>query len=199
VLSWFRRRDDRDWRDVDLLALDFETTTGEPREAEPLSVGWVLVRAGRVRLADAGYRLVAHDGHLPPAALPIHGLLPADLRRGASLDEVADALRDVARDRIVVAHGAWIERALLGRLDVGHAGVVDTMAIVRRLDERDGGVARASSLNVTARRFGVTPFRAHHAFGDALTTALLLVVLATRLERARGACPLDDLLRLGRI
>ena len=196
--SWLRRRDDRDWRDVELLALDFETTTGEPREAEPLSVGWVTVRHGRVHLADAGYRLVAHDGHLPRAALPIHGLLPTDLSGGGSLDDVADRLREVARDRVVVAHGAWIERALLGRLGVGHTGVVDTMAIVRRLDERDGGAPRAASLNATARRFGVTPLRAHHAFGDALTTALLLVVLATRLERARGRCPVDDLLRLGR-
>jgi DNA polymerase-3 subunit epsilon len=196
--SWLRRRDDRGWRDVDLLALDFETTSGEPRRAQPLSVGWVTVRDGRVQLAGAGYHLVAHDGHLPRAALPIHGLLPTDLSGGASLDEVADHLRAVTRDRVVVAHGAWIERALLARLNVGHAGVVDTMAIVRRLDERDGRVARGASLNAAARRFGVTPFRAHHAFGDALTTALLLVVLATRLERARGACPVDDLLRLGR-
>jgi hypothetical protein len=40
--------------------------------------------------------------------------------------------------------------------------------------------------------------RAHHAFGDALTTALLLLVLATRVQRDRDTCPIDDLLRLGR-
>lgn len=195
---WFARRDDRDWRDVDLVAVDFETTTGDPREAEPLSVGWIPVRAGRVRLDGAGYRLVAHDGHLPRASLPIHGLLPHHLQAGAPLDDVAGAVRDATRHRIVVAHGAWIERALLRRLDAAHEGLIDTMALVRRLDERSGGEVRGASLSATARRFGVTPLRAHHAFGDALTTALLLLVLASRVRRDRPSCPVDDLLRLGR-
>lgn len=195
----FRRSDDRDWRDVDLVAVDFETTTGDPRKAEPLSVGWVAVHGGRVRLADAGYRLVAHDGHLPRASLAIHELLPHQLRTGAPLREVATQLRDAVDGRIVVAHGAWIERALLGRLDIGHGGLIDTMALVRRLDERDGHPAGGRSLTATARRFGVTPMRAHHAFGDALTTALLLLVLAARVRRDRTHCPIDDLLRLGRL
>lgn len=194
---WFRRSDDRDWRDAELIAVDFETTNAQPRQAEPLSVGWVVVRGGRVRLAEAGYHLVAHDGVLPRESLPIHGLLPAQLRTGAPLDEVAQRLRDAVAGRVVVAHGAWIERALLARLAVGHAGLVDTMAIVRRRDERRGHVARGASLSATAERFGVTPLRAHHAFGDALTTALLLMVLATTIERERRRCPVGDLLRLG--
>ncbi len=196
---WFRRSDDRDWRDAELVAVDFETTTGAPREAEPLSVGWVTIHGGRARLADAGYRMVAHDGHLPRASLPIHGLLPSQLRAGAPLDEVVGQLRDVVGNRIVVAHGAWIERALLARLDVDHAGLIDTMALVRRLDERDGRAPRGRSLTATARRFGVTPMRAHHAFGDALTTAMLLLVLASRVQRDRPHCPVDDLLRLGQL
>lgn len=195
---WFRSSDDRDWRDVELVALDFETTSGAPREAQPLSVGWVVVRDGRVRLADAGYHMVAHEGHLPLASLPIHGLLPDQLRAGAPLAEVAGRLRDVVADRFVVAHGAWIERALLGRLDIDHRALIDTMGLVRRLDERDGQVSHGHSLTATARRFGVTPLRAHHAFGDALTTAMLLLVLASRVQRDRGRCPVDDLVRLGR-
>jgi DNA polymerase-3 subunit epsilon len=196
---WFRRTDDRDWRDAELVAVDFETTTGAPREAEPLSVGWVAIHGGRVRFADAGYRLVAHDGHLPRASLPIHGLLPHQLRTGAPLDQVVTHLRDVVVDRIVVAHGAWIERALLARLHVHHAGLIDTMALVRRLDERAGHAPHGRSLAATARRFGVTPMRAHHAFGDALTTAMLLLVLASRVQRDRSHCPVDDLLRLGQL
>ena len=196
---WFRRSDDRDWRDVELVAVDFETTTGDPRKAEPLSVGWVAVHGGRVRLADAGYRLVAHDGHLPRASLPVHRLLPHQLRTGAPLHEVATQLRDAVGGRIVVAHGAWIERALLDRLDIGHGGLIDTMTLLRRLDERDGHAVRGQSLTAASRRFGVTPMRAHHAFGDALTTALLLLVLAARVRRDRPHCPIDDLLRLGRL
>lgn len=195
---WFRRSDDRDWRDVELVAVDFETTTADPRVADPLSVGWVGVRHGRVRLADAGYRLVANDGELPRASLPVHQLLPDQLRTGAPVHEVVGDLGRAVAGRIVVAHGAWIERALLRRFDIGYAGLIDTMALVGRLDQRDGDVPRGRSLTATARRFGVTPLRAHHAFGDALTTAMLLLVLASRARRDRPHCPLDDLLRLGR-
>lgn len=196
---FFRRSDERDWRDAEFVAVDFETTTAAPREAEPLSVGWVAIHGGRVRLADAGYRLVAHDGRLPRASLPVHGLLPHQLLEGTPLDQVASQLRDAVGGRVVVAHGAWIEQALLGRLDVDHAGLIDTMALVRRLDQRDGRIPRGRSLTATARRFGVTPMRAHHAFGDALTTAMLLLVLASRVQRDRPHCPVNDLLRLGRL
>jgi len=49
-----------------------------------------------------------------------------------------------------------------------------------------------------ARRFDVPAARAHHAFGDAWTTALLLLGLVCDLEAERGGVSLDDLLRLGR-
>ncbi|CAN5914159.1 exonuclease domain-containing protein [soil metagenome] len=195
---WRRGRDDRDWRAAEFVAIDFETTTADPRQASPLSVGWVVVRGGRVQLGAARYHVIAHDGALPRAALPIHGLLPHDLRVGLPAEQAAVEVRTAVADRIVVAHGAWIERALLGRYGAAHTGLVDTMAIVRRLDERAGEVGGDASLVAMARRFGVPSLRAHHAFGDALTTAMLLLVVATRIERQRDGCPVDDLVRLGR-
>lgn len=179
--------------------LDFETTSGDPRRAAPLSVGWVVVGNGRIRLADAGYHLIDHRGDVPLASLRVHGLLPAELQGGLPVDDLAARLRGALTDRIIVAHGAWIERALLERMDVPHRPVVDTLAIVRRLDEREGHGGQFGSLAALARRFGVPPLRAHHAFGDALTTALLLLVLAGRLEQQRGRCIVDDLVRLGRL
>jgi DNA polymerase-3 subunit epsilon len=192
-----RRTDDRDWRTAQFVAIDFETTTADPRRAAPLSVGWVAVRTGRVQLSAARYHLIAHDGILPRAALPIHGLLPHDLRAGLPAAQVADGVRAAVADQIVVAHGAWIERAMLRRFSASHAGLVDTMAIIRRLDERRGDVGGELSLSAVSRRLGVPSLRAHHAFGDALTTALVLLVVATRIERERDGCPVGDLLRLG--
>lgn len=195
---WFRRTDHRGWREAEYLAVDFETTTGDPRPAEPLSVGWVPVCAGRVRIAAAGYHVIAHEGRVPEASLVVHQLLPHRLGAGDALPAVAAGLRAAAAGRIVVAHGAWVERALLDRLRIGHAGLIDTLAVVRRLDQRAGRVAQGTALSETARRYGVPALRSHHAFGDALTTALLLLVLASGLERERRRCSVDDLRRLGR-
>ena len=190
--------DDRGWRDAEFVALDFETTSGDPRRAEPLSVGWVVVAGGRVRLADAAYHVIDHAGDVPVASLQIHRLTPADLADGRDLDDVAMHLRAALDGRIVVAHGGWIERALLRRLGAGRPTVVDTLAVVRRLDARAGRETTAGTLAAVARRHRVPVLRAHHACGDALTTALLLLVLAGDLERRRGHCSVDDLVRLGR-
>jgi DNA polymerase III epsilon subunit-like protein len=114
-------------------------------------------------------------------------------------NDVAARLRAPLADRIAVAHGSCIERTLLERMNIVRRPLVDTLAIVRRLDERAGDGRQPGSLAAMARRFGVPPLRAHHAFGDALTTALLLMVIAGCLEQQRGRCIVDDLVRLGRL
>jgi len=197
-MRW-RGGDRRDWRQAEFVALDFETTSGDPRRAAPLSVGWVVVGRGRVRLAQAGYHLIHHQGEVPLDSLRVHQLRPTELRGGLPLDAVATHLNRAVDNRVVVAHGAWIERALLDRMRVARGPLVDTLAVVRRLDARDGRGSQSMSLVELARRFGVPPLRTHHAFGDALTTALLLLVIAGRLERQRGRCIVDDLIRLGRM
>lgn len=195
----FRKADERSWRGAEFIALDFETTSGNPRRADPLSVGWVVISHGRVRLGEAAYYLIDHRGDVPLDSLRVHRLLPSELRDGTPVDNVAAHLRASVGDRLVVAHGAWIERRLLERMDVAVGPLIDTLAVVRRLDERAGRSRQASSLRALARRFGVPPLRPHHAFGDALTTALLLLILATHLEQQRGRCLVDDLVRLGRV
>ena len=54
-----------------------------------LSVGWVVVAQGRVRLRDAGYQLIDHNGDGPLESLGIHRLIPDDLAKGVPIDEVA--------------------------------------------------------------------------------------------------------------
>lgn len=195
---WSRTTDDRDWRAAEFVAVDFETTSADPRRAAPLSVGWIVVREGRVCMATAGYHVIDHDGLVPVESMRVHGLLPDDIAVGLPVTAVTARLGTALADRVVVAHGAWIERALLRRLAVARRPVIDTLAVVRRIDEREGFGPRTVSLAAVARRFGVPPLRAHHAFGDALTTALLLVTIAGQLERQRSRCLVDDLLRLGR-
>ncbi len=187
------------WRERTYVAVDLETTTADPRRAKPLSLGWVRVREGRVRCGEAGYTLVRHHGPVPAASLPVHRLLPEHLGGGAAPDEVAAVLREaLGQDGVLLAHGAPLEQAVLRRLGVRPTSVVDTLNVVRRLDERAGRSGADPRLPAAARRWGVPPLTAHHAFSDALTTALLLLALAGSVEQQRGRCEARDLELLGR-
>lgn len=186
------------WRDVRLVSVDLETTTADPREAEPLSAGWVAIEAGRVRLATADYRLLRHDGPLPAAGVGVHGLLPDDLADGEDPAAVARELADALDGGVLVAHGADLERAVLGRWGVEVPDSLDTLAMVRRIDEREGRPEADARLPSAGRRYGVPALPAHHAFRDALMAALLLVTLAGRLERQGRRVTLEDLRLLSR-
>lgn len=197
-MGLFRRSDHRAWSAARYVVVDFETTDVNPRRARPLSVGWVGVDDGRVRIGQTGYEVIAHHGAVPVASMRVHQLLPADVRDGRAVDDVAQRLRQELRGCTVVAHGAWIETAMLDRLGIDRAdAVVDTLAIVRRLDERAGRVYDDLTLSALTTRFALPSPRAHHAAADALTTALLFITLAGQIEHDRGRCTVDDLRRLG--
>lgn len=173
------------WPDAEFAVVDFEATSADPRSARPLSVGWVVVRHGRIVLATGGYTLIRFTGDVPTAGMAVHGLAPNELAAGAPTQVVARQLRSVLHGRVLVAHGAQLERALLRRLDVPVAAgsVLDTMALLpaadRRKGQRDTG---APELALAAQRHGVPVHRRHHAYGDALTTAGLFLALATTLS-----------------
>ena len=192
------------WRETTFVALDVEATSADPRSAVPLSVGWVPVRAGRVVPAAGGYTLVRPPSGVRPdeaetvEALRVHRLLPEEVEAGADAASVGATLRDVLADAVLLAHGADLERAVLRGWGVPVGRVVDTLAVVRRLDERAGRPRASPRLPDVARRWALPPLTAHHAHTDALTTALLLVALADDVERERGACTLRDLELLGR-
>jgi DNA polymerase III subunit epsilon len=188
----------RPWREVDLVALDFETTTADPRRAEPLSVGWVGIHRGHVVCGDAGYTLVRHPGEVPVPSMRVHGLLPGQLLDGLDPAHLGGWLDEAVDGRVLVAHGAGLERSLLDRYGVGYAGVLDTLAIVRAVDSRAGRSHADPRLPAATVRYGVPPLPAHHAFRDALGSALLLLTLAGTLERERDAVTLEDLLLLSR-
>lgn len=211
-VSWWRRRRDsrraltalrgRPWRETSWLVLDFETSGPRFPRARPVSVGWVPVVDGRAVLGGAGYTLVRHEGVVPGDAIAVHRLVPEDLAVAPPLAEVADTVGAVLAGRVLVAHGAAIEQAMLRRLGVRvrPLAVVDTAALWAGLARREGDAPDSGSkpnLTTLARRLGVPVHRPHHAFGDALTAAQVFLALATRLEAA-GAGSVDDLLLMGR-
>lgn len=190
------------WRECEFVVVDFESTGLDPRRASPLSVGWVVVRHGRLCLADAGYTPIHWSGKsdgISHEAVAVHGLLPEDLAAAPAVTEVAAHLERMMTGRVLVAHGAYMELTLLRRVGVPmpRRRALDTIRLSQSLDRLEEAPVRASrTLSALSRRFGLPSHRPHHAFGDALTTGGLFLALATRLE-GHGAGRLADLHRLG--
>jgi len=189
----------RPWRQLEYCVIDVETTGLDLRRDAIVSYGAVIVRDGRILGNSSRYSLVRPDCEISGSSMVVHALREADLAEAPSMSECVDDLVDLLSGRILVAHAAWIEQAFLGRA-LRRCGrrlagpVVDTAALARAVYPTAFSRDREPSLEGLSMRLGLPVHAPHHALGDALTTAQLLLVLPTRL---RGGKPTaQDLIAL---
>jgi DNA polymerase-3 subunit epsilon len=177
-----------DWRRAPFAALDFETTGLDYERDAVVSFGVVPVRGGRVIVGEAAHELVATGVRSTPVSMKIHQILPQDLAEALPLAVAAERLRSELQGRFLLTWYADVELAFLRRLFGGgrRAWVrrtVDVRRLVLRLEHAD---PRARfGLSATAERYGVPVANPHEALDDALVTAQLFLVLASRLEGRR--------------
>ncbi|HVF08239.1 MAG TPA: 3'-5' exonuclease [Actinomycetota bacterium] len=185
------------WRSVDLVSLDFEATGLDLRRDRIISFGTVPIRRGGIELADSVYQLV-DPGDVQPSreSITVHGLRTADLVGAPSVQVARAALRRSIDRRFLVTWWAPVEAAFLDALFSG-----GRQAWMRRaIDVRDlvlgleGRSAARLTLGQAAERFGVPVASPHNAFDDALVTAQLFLVTATKLgRRARSVRDMQEL------
>jgi DNA polymerase III subunit epsilon len=197
----FRPR--RSWRHASYAVVDFETTGLDLEADHVLSYGVIPVEEGRIRLSGALYGIVRPPRPVPPASIRVHGIRPVELESAPELEDVADEILEALESRLVVAYASKIELAFLRRLHdrpvlrrSRHA--IDVIDLAVEVATREWGEAPPSPrLSDLAEGYGVPVGRTHHAFADALITAQLFLVLATRLERL-GVTGVRGLVRAGR-
>jgi DNA polymerase-3 subunit epsilon len=190
-------------REIELIALDFETTGLDAQRDHVIAAGWVRIVGDRIVLASAReLRVRTNRPEGVGQSAVIHGILDSDLDDGVDARTLVETLLPDLGGRVVVAHAARIERAFLGRLLRGLGGVpvpnafLDTMSIERRLLEAGGVRPREQhddlSLDACRRRRGL-PGHAHHsAAADAVACAELLLAQLAQFGGA-GHVRLSDL------
>jgi DNA polymerase-3 subunit epsilon len=179
------------WDRARLVALDFETTGLDPARDEIVSFGTVPIERGRIELRGSAYRLTRPEERPSPVSVTIHGLRAQDLSSAPTLAETRIVLADALRDRFLATWYAPVENGFLRTIFGGTKRTWARRNIDVRLlaiaDANPGEDRRRWSLSRAAERYGVPVADAHHAFDDALLTAELFLVLATKLSGTRPA------------
>mgnify|MGYP001160576212 FL=1 len=167
--------------DLELLALDVETTGLQPGRDHVVAVGFVPVVRGRIELAGARSILVAAPVDVGQSAT-VHRLTDDVVAGGVPLAEALAEVLAALRGRVLLAHFARIEVGFIERACAQLWGapfpaqVVDTLDLQRRLTAGAFGQEPApGSLRLwTAReRYRLPIYRAHEPLIDALSCAEL--------------------------
>ena len=167
--------------ELDLLAIDLETTGLNPVSNQALSVGFVPVDGPDIVLGGARHILIRADTEVGQSAV-LHHLTDDMIATGAPMAEVLAEILAVLRGRVLLAHYATVEVSFLSKACECHFGAplvvptIDTLALQRRLlsqgfdDEPLGNDLRLWNAR---ERYGLPTYAAHEALTDAMACAEL--------------------------
>jgi DNA polymerase-3 subunit epsilon len=191
----------RDYREVEYLAIDLETTGLDIANDAILSVGYVGVQGTSIDLSTARHRVVRIDRSIPEATAVIHQITDDQAALGGELEAIMQELLEALAGKVMIAHHARIERGFLSNAcrQLWRRGlmmpVVDTQALAFRTFERRQIPFKASDLRLHALgdRYNLPHYGAHNALSDALASAELFLAQAAYRDNGSGL-PLRDFL-----
>ena len=185
----------------EFVCLDIETTGLDAKVAEILSIGWVVLRNGRVDMSTCETHLVRPDGDVGDSA-SVHGLTDTHVGAGQDKRIVFGRLLKVLAGRTVVVHHAGLDKAVLDRLCKQEFGcalpvpVVDTLALALARRKRQHHVEENKRFRLADLReeYNLPYYQAHDCLVDAIATAELLIAMVaqqdgpekTRIKRLIG-------------
>lgn len=185
------------WRTIEFASLDFEATGLDFDRDRIISLGVVPIEQGRIEVGRSIYELVdPGEVDLTPESVTVHGLRPMDVRGASSTDAARETLRAALGGRFLITWHAIVEASFLSVL----YGTTPRHWLKRSVDVRWlvlsllGEEAGRMSLSQAAAHFRVPVASPHHALDDALVTAQLFLVTASKLE-GRGIETTRDLMR----
>lgn len=192
---------DRDCRQMELVALDLETTGLDPETDVILSIGLVHIVDWSVKLATSWHRVVQVERAIPGNTAVIHQITDDRAAAGTPLDALLPEVLTRLAGKPMVAHYAVIEQGFLNAACERVYGapfvapVIDTLVLGQRIFERRNHLIQPHDLRLfnLRPRYNLPQYKAHNALSDALATAELLLAMGDDLYPNRP-CPLRALL-----
>ncbi|XOZ32132.1 exonuclease domain-containing protein [Halomonadaceae bacterium KBTZ08] len=173
------------WDEVDWLAIDLETTGLDPKTGTIISLGWVALDQGRIRLDTARHVLI-DSRNLVGDSATIHHIRDSDRSEGLDLPSGLRMLARALTDRLVVMHHAPLDTGFLRAAYREQFGMdwfqptADTLRLEKkRLFQREQTLPRNTlRLDRCRERYGLPAINAHNALEDALACGELFMAWA---------------------
>jgi DNA polymerase-3 subunit epsilon len=183
-----------DFRAVEFIALDLETTGLDPRRDEILSIGLVAVQGERIDLGTARHYLIAPTRPVPERSVALHRITDEAAARGKPAAEIVPQVLRRLAGRVLLGHHVETERAFLDaacRRLYGTGFLIplaDTEALIAHwMSRRNRPLAgRELRLHALRERYGLPRYAAHDALVDALATAELFCAFVAQRRLASG-------------
>lgn len=174
-----------DWREVEFIAIDLETTGLNPLAHEIASLGWVVVKNGVIKLNSAKHKLVRTQLGVGNSAT-IHNITDTETAGGLSLKLAMTELLEVCTGKIPIFHNACLDMGFINNACMRHfhsqfiTPFIDTLQLEKDKVLQYADIIGPGSLRLHAcrNRYGLPRTSAHNALEDALATAELFIAWA---------------------
>lgn len=178
--------------DLPITVIDFETSGLDPTTDHIVSIGWVHIIQGVIKLSTAQHWVIQeplekkNNKLEEPIARSLHHILPEDQQHGIPLQQAMQYFFESLPSPVVLAHGATIEKRFIEQfcLDQGLQRLpliwLDTLKIEQNTSN-ESGYQKDFRLFALRQHYKLPEYPAHHALMDATATAELFLAQKQRL------------------
>lgn len=169
------------------VALDFETTSLNPKKAEIVSIGAVRIKENRILASEMFTMLVRPEGTMDPDSITVHHLRYADLENAAKPGEAVRALLRFIGSRPIVGYYIEFDLTILDRYTKQLIGcrlpneTIEVSGIYYHHKEKlipQGHIDLR--FDTIMKDLDIPLFGKHNAVHDAIMTALIYLKLTYR-------------------
>ncbi len=188
--------------ETEFIVLDFETTGLDAKNDRILSIGFTVIRNGRVVMRENAHWLVRPDQVLDKNSVVIHNITDDRAEQGRNLSQSMAILLSAMAGRVIVAHHAVIETGFLDAVceklygQVLPLRVIDTLQSAKKTLDQQHRVLATNDLRLfnLRNRYNLPRYKAHDALQDAIATAELFLAMASQKCKDLHRCKVRDFL-----
>ena len=181
-----------DSNSMPFTVVDFETSGLNPSTDHIVSIGWVHIINGIIKLSSAQHFIIneptvaCNNQETDHTARSLHHILPEQQKMGISLENAMQLFFENLPNNIVIVHGATIEKRFLEQyflsLHLPNLPLIwlDTLRIEQNTTANNR-YQRDFRLFSLRHRYKLPDYPAHHALVDAIATAELFLAQRKRL------------------